>query len=307
MAEEDKSEASGEEIYKDVLDNVREGVYITDRHKTITYWNKGAELITGYSRDEVLGSSCRFNILVHIDDHGKRLCDEGCPLTASLEKGEIVDAEAYLHHKEGHRLPVHLRTAPVYGASGDIVGACEVFSDISSKVTSANMIKELKRLAMLDPLTNLANRRYVEESLQKRLEAVKTSGMYVGVIFYDVDHFKNINDTYGHDLGDLVLKMVSNTLAKSARGPDLVGRWGGEEFVEIIPNVTEERLQTIAERNRMLIEASDLDLAEGDIRVTASLGATTINNEDTLHSLLKRADSLMYESKRAGRNCVTFG
>ena len=305
-AEKDKRD-NGEVLFKNVLDNVREGVYVTDRHRTITYWNKGAEEITGYRREEVLGSSCRFNILTHIDNEGRQLCDEGCPIMQSLEEEKIVDVEVYLHHKEGYRLPVHIRTAPIRNASGVVVGACEVFSDISSRITTAKKIKDLKRLAMLDPLTNLANRRYVDLCLKWRLNEVRKADMPVGLIFYDIDHFKEINDTYGHDLGDLVIKMVANTLVKSSRGLDIVGRWGGEEFIEIIPNATKDHLEMIAERNRMLVENSDLDLGPDDIRVTVSVGATFIRKDDTEASVVKRVDGLMYSSKQGGRNRVTFG
>lgn len=294
-------------VLKNILDEIREGVYVTDKDKVITYWNRGATEITGYEREDIMGSSCQHNTLAHIDDHGKLLCDDGCPIDKAISGRETVEVEAYLHHKNGYRLPVHIRTAPVIGPEGDVVGACEVFTDISSKITTEKKINELKRLAMLDPLTNLANRRYIDSYLQKRIEENKTSQLALGVIFYDIDYFKTINDTYGHDVGDRVIQMVANTLKMSERSLDVVGRWGGEELIEIIPNATNEYLQLIAERNRILIENSDLALESELIKVTVSVGATLIGDEDTIESMIKRADRLMYESKGKGRNCSTFG
>ena len=294
-------------IFRSILDNIREGVYVTDRDRVITYWNKGAAEITGYKREDVMGSSCKHNILTHVDDHGKLLCDEGCPIERTISEGETVEVEAYLHHKSGYRLPVHIRTAPITDSEGNIVGACEVFTDISSKISTEKKLNELRKLAMLDPLTDLANRRYIDTYLQKRLEEASNTQLSVAIIFYDIDHFKGINDTYGHDVGDRVIKMVANTLIKSARTLDLVGRWGGEELIEVIPNATEEYLQLIAERNRMLVENSDLALGSELIRVTVSVGATLISDDDTMESLIKRADKLMYKSKNNGRNRTSFG
>jgi len=296
-----------EDVFKAIVDNMREGVYITDREKIISFWSKGAEAITGYRSNDVLGSSCQCNILAHIDNEGRKLCDHDCPLTASIRGGKTVEVEAYLHHKKGHRLPVHIRTAPVLDNTENIIGACEIFADISSKITVEKKLTELKKLAMIDPLTELANRRYIDHSLAKRMEEAQTSDMKVGIIFYDIDHFKKINDNYGHHIGDKVIKMVANTLLKSSRSLDVVGRWGGEEMIEIIPNVTEEYFQMIAERNRMLVENSDLQIASDDLKVTVSVGATIIRKDDSLDSFLERADKLMYKSKKEGRNRVSFG
>ncbi|MBF0622946.1 MAG: diguanylate cyclase [Magnetococcales bacterium] len=296
------------EIYRGVLDTLREGVYITNQERKISFWNTGADAITGFSEDQMVGQYCHKNGLKHIDEQGKVLCDSGkCPVLLAIREGEISETETFLRHHKGHRVPVFVRTAPIRSGQGDIVGACEVFSDISSKMAIRKQIQELEKLAMLDYLTQLANRRYVDKELERRVQSVRDTHMGVGVIFYDIDHFKQINDNYGHDVGDKVIRMVSATLRNTLRAADLIGRWGGEEFIEIVPNLDQKVLEKIAERNRVLIEKSKFKLVDQEVAVTVSIGATMIQPEDDMESLQKRADQLMYQSKSQGRNRVSMG
>jgi diguanylate cyclase (GGDEF)-like protein len=124
------------------------------------------------------------------------------------------------------------------------------------------------------------------------------------VLFLDVDHFKEVNDTHGHDTGDKVLRMEARTIGGNLRSVDAVGRWGGEEFVAVIINSTEEHLHMAAERCRKLVAASALDTGSSQIRVTVSIGAAMVGSDDTSESLLSRADSLMYRAKAGGRNRI---
>jgi diguanylate cyclase (GGDEF)-like protein len=129
-----------------------------------------------------------------------------------------------------------------------------------------------------------------------------------GLLFVDVDHFKNINDTHGHHAGDLALRMVANTFRLALRSTDTIGRWGGEEFVAILHDISsEDALQAAAEKVRSLIETSRLDFGGHSLTVTASIGATLLNSNDTPETLVQRADGLMYRSKQAGGNGVTIG
>jgi diguanylate cyclase (GGDEF)-like protein len=132
-------------------------------------------------------------------------------------------------------------------------------------------------------------------------------GWSFGLIFLDIDRFKLVNDSFGHDTGDEALRMVARTLTHTSRSFDVVGRWGGEEFVAIVINVDRDGLRRIAERYRAMIENSDLTVDGMTVRITVSLGATQARSDDSLLSLVKRADRLMYQSKQRGRNCVTLG
>ncbi len=299
-------EKNSEGFYKGVLDSLYDGVYFVDKDRKITYWNKGAERLTGYRQGEVVGSCCADNLLKHLSKEGTGLCSSDCPLAKSIEDGKTREAEVYLHHKEGHRVPVLIRTSPLRDDENAIMGGVEIFSDNSALVSTRKQIKDLQKLALIDELTQVGNRRYVEIGLRKRLDEMKRYGWSFGVLFIDIDHFKAINDTYGHRRGDEVLKMVAKTVMLGVRIGDIVGRWGGEEFVALVSNVDETQLFVVAERIRMLVEQSSLAVGTDMVEVSVSIGATMGQSGDKGDSLIRRVDKLMYRSKLGGRNRVTI-
>lgn len=300
------------DFYNSILENLYEGIYFVDVDRTITFWNKGAELITGFYSDEIIGKHCNDNILNHVDENGNKLCLSGCPLHKSLMDGEERNAVVFLHHKDGHRVKIHTNITPLV-ENGKIIGGIEVFREISEnkplmmEEKESYSEEELKVIALHDQLTGIPNRRYAESFLNAKINEYKDLGIALGVIFGDIDNFGNFNNTYGHELGDKVLKTVSNTMLNAIRKNDLIGRWGGEEFLVILPAIDYDELEKNAEKIRMLVENSILRENGDELHITISLGATMIKKEDYLQSLVKRADDLMYESKKSGKNRVTMG
>ncbi len=293
-------------FYKTLLDNLYDGVYFVDRKRTITYWNKGAERITGYPANEVIGKNCADNLLMHSDKRGNILCLTLCPLAECMVSGREQSDEVFLRHKDGHRVPVSVRVAPIEDEQGRIMGGVEIFTDNTPAAVAFERLAELERIAYLDPLTGLANRRYAEITLRSRIEELERYGWLFGVIFIDIDNFKDVNDQFGHEAGDEVLRMVAKTLQNSVRSFDIVSRWGGEEYLIVIANVEGDELLATARRCRALVEQSFVP-GKRLLRVTISLGATLARKEDTVETIVKRADELMYKSKEAGRNSVTTG
>lgn len=292
---------------EDLLENLADGIYYVDMNKNITYWNKSAERISGFKKSEVLGKCCADNILRHIDNAGHQLCIEGCPLSQTLIDGKTRESNVYLHHKKGHRVPVSVKVSPIRDKAGSIIGAVESFSDNTTQLEMLKDFEKLKNDAYIDNLTNISNRRYAENILDTNFTSEKKFSPDLGIIYFDVDHFKNINDTYGHDIGDEVLIMVAKTVANVLRKQDTISRWGGEEFVVVLPNANKELLNEIAERIRKFVELSFIIKNNKKITVTISLGVTFALESDTKESLIKRADELMYHSKTHGRNQITFG
>jgi diguanylate cyclase (GGDEF)-like protein/PAS domain S-box-containing protein len=290
-----------------MFDNLYDGLYLVDRDRVIQYWNNAAERISGYTAVEVVGKSCSDNIITHVDDDGNNLCKGMCPLAMTIDDGRAREAEVYLHHKDGHRVPVSVRVSTLIDADGKVAGGVELFTDISSFKALELKVKELEEMALLDNLTRLANRNYIEKELLVRFEEQKRIGIAFGLLFIDIDHFKRFNDTYGHDVGDHVLRFVADTLVKNARPYDLVGRWGGEEFVGIMRNVTHQQLEYLGNRLRVLVESAYIPLQDDKLNVSISIGATLVRDDDIIVNLLKRADTLLYKSKRAGRNRLTIG
>lgn len=292
--------------HRDILDNLFDGVYFVDQQRRISYWNRAAEQISGYSREEVLNRPCSDHILVHVDQQCDNLCQGGCPLHATLLDGQTRESEAYLHHKLGHRIPILLRVCALRDPSGAIIGAAEMFSSNSQMVAISQRMKELEELALVDALTHLANRRYLELTLDQRCQEMDRYQWPCGILLLDIDHFKAVNDGYGHLVGDEMLCMVAQTLLANSRSFDLIGRWGGEEFVAIMRNMGGKDLYATAEKFRRLVEKSFISVAGENLKVTLSIGATQLQPGDTAKSALHRTDQLMYASKRAGRNCTTI-
>lgn len=293
--------------YQEIIENLHDGLYFVDRNRVITYWNKAAEKISGFRADEVVGKSCADNILAHVDSEGNSLCTGTCPLEATIEDGQFREADVYMHHKDGHRIPVSVRASALSDMKGNILGAIELFTDISHQAANELRIKELEKMALLDNLTQLANRNYIEKEIQARFDEIKRYQVPFGILFMDIDHFKSFNDTYGHHVGDEVLKFVAGTFVANARPFDLFGRWGGEEFIGIIRNIHAEDLERLGNRLRSLIEKSYILHKDEKLSVTISIGATLVRENDTIDSLTKRADTFLYESKAKGRNCLTMG
>ncbi len=294
-------------FYKNLIDNLYDGIYFVDRDRTVTFWNRGAERITGYKSAYMMGKRCRDNILNHVTENGLELCAEHCPLAATMKDGKPREAEVYLHHVDGHRVPVLVRASPIYDQTGEIIGAVESFSDNTPRLAMRRKNEQLQEMVLVDPLTQIGNRRLVEIRLNAELGAYKESRQSFGVVFCDIDHFKAVNDTYGHETGDKVLQMVARTLRHSLRTTDVVARWGGEEFIALVNDVDEETLHMVANKLHKLVSQSRLDVDATMLSVTISMGATLAVDTDTIGTLVKRADQLMYASKNAGRNQITFG
>jgi diguanylate cyclase (GGDEF)-like protein/PAS domain S-box-containing protein len=296
-----------EPLYRDLLDQVTDGVYILDRSRKITFWSRGAERLTGYRANEVLGECCAANILVHTDSEGKILCSEGvCPAARSMQLAQPCDERVFLKHKDGHRVPVRTKVHPLVDGHGRVVGASEVFSCISDATVTAEHLEQLKRAALLDPLTGVGNRRLGQKELQERLAENERYGWKFGLLFADIDRFKQCNDIHGHEAGDRLLKMVARTLSHNVRSFDSVIRWGGEEFLVLLRNLDRKNLAATANKLRALIECSRLRLDSFYLQVTVSMGATLVRSEDTVETLVGRADKLMFESKKSGGNRVSI-
>jgi diguanylate cyclase (GGDEF)-like protein len=188
---------------------------------------------------------------------------------------------------------------------GEIIGAVEIFTDNSSALQLLREFEALKHEVYQDTLTAIGNRRYGEMTLLTRIYEWQEHAHPFGLLFLDVDHFKIFNDSYGHKQGDEVLIMVAKSIGHSLRNLDVVARWGGEEFVVILPGATPVIVNAIAERVRMLIANSFINNGPENLRVTVSIGGTVSRPGETTESIVKRADELMYCSKANGRNRVT--
>jgi diguanylate cyclase (GGDEF)-like protein/PAS domain S-box-containing protein len=296
-----------QEFYKALLDGLYDGVYFMDRDRVIRYWNRGAERITGFSAHEVVGKRCSDNVLMHIDENGRELCTAAlCPAVATMTDGRAHEVEVYLHHKDGHRLPVLTRVAPIRDPKGMITGAVEIFTDNRQLHEAKQHIADLERFALIDDLTQIGNRRYGEMCIQSSLNQLARYGRPSGLLFMDVDNFKSINDTHGHAVGDMVLKTVARTLVHNIRSSDCVCRWGGEEFVIVTLHADICEIERMGSKLLALVRHCTVTSNPSVVSVTVSIGGTCARADDTPELIIARADGLMYHSKKYGGNRLTL-
>ena len=192
------------------------------------------------------------------------------------------------------------------GETLDILVSISLYDDLYillvSDVTQLTRYEEkLRELAERDYLTNVYNRRMFENLLNHEMEKAKRYGRPLSLIMFDIDHFKKVNDTFGHQVGDQVLKKLVDTVRESLRRTDILARWGGEEFMILIPEADVDSAAKLAERLRKIIENTEFGKAG---RITVSFGVTQMRKEDTVDTLVMRVDKAVYRAKRKGRNRV---
>lgn len=294
------------DFYKSLLDHLPDGVYFTDTERRISYWNSGAERISGYSVDDIMGSRCLDSILMHVDASSKCLCEDMCPLAATMRDGLERDAAVYLHHKDGHRVPVKVRVSPVRDEAGKIIGAVEVFSDDTERMAALEMVEDMKSFSLIDQMTGLANRRYLESVLESKLDEMARYDWQVAAMMINIDGMGEINDLYGTESGDRVLRAVAETLKCSAKSFDLVGRLEDDKFLILMANAPESRLISLAELLHVLVENSHVSVGDHSISVTVSIGGAMSRPEDTVGDLLARLEEQLQRSKYGGRNASSF-
>ena len=292
------------ELYQYVLDALEDGIYLVDLQRRIRYWGRGAERITGYLASDVVGQLCSPGILQHTDADDCVLCEHDCLLESTLTTGERSDRDLFLRHRDGYRIPVRIRAAPIRDASGRVVGAVQSFLDNTPVMAALELANSIQDSAFLDPLTEVGNRRFTEFKLDEEFKRPETGGAGMSVGFVDIDHFKRVNDIHGHEVGDQVLKSVAATIRRCLRRSDFIGRWGGEEFLFLLPKCALPAATVVAERCRNQVQTTGPMVRDQQINVTISIGLTCRRDGETWKDAVRRADQLMYQSKEAGRNLV---
>jgi diguanylate cyclase (GGDEF)-like protein/PAS domain S-box-containing protein len=293
------------QYYKEILDSVYKGIYSIDLNKRITYWNEAAERITGYKPEDAIGRYCW-----DLDLNGTGICHtEMCLMQKAIDKMKIIEEQEYMKHKDGYRVPVLSNVWAFRGENGSVCGIVHMFTNRAAKISSFEKIEKLKKLAFIDELTGAGNRRYTEIKVLTKLNELEKFANFpnFGILFIDVDNFKEINDVYGHNTGDRILQMIVKTIMNNIREFDFLGRWGGEEFVALLSDISEVELLMVAEKIRELVQNSSLTIEGKKIEATVSIGATMARREDTITKLISRADKLMYFSKKIGKNLVSAG
>ncbi|MEW8506385.1 MAG: diguanylate cyclase [Candidatus Thiodiazotropha sp.] len=276
-----------------------EGLMVLDKEGRLITMNPEAERLLGWSYDMLSGQ--RIHDRIHQEASGKK--EHDCPILNVLKEERIYHIEEDLFSRaDGSILPVAYTASP-YIVDDEVKGIIVVFEDISER---KKLKEELLHQATHDALTGLLNRREIENRLDYTFSQAKRYGRDISVCIVDIDHFKEINDAFGHRAGDEALKKLSQVLNQKTRSSDLAGRYGGEEFVVILTETGHIGAMQWAEQLRSAIESVSIDSnSSRAIKMTVSIGVAEITDEIiTPDQLVDSADHALYLAKGAGRNRV---
>ncbi len=292
-----------------LLNHLAEGVYEVDTSGNCTFVNHSFLTMLGYRNEsEILGKNVHALIHHHRPD-GREYPNHDCKIYRAFRANQEVNvADEVFWRKDGSPVPVEYWSVPVV-QDGKLLGATVTFVDISSRKAAEARIETL---AFYDPLTNLPNRRLLVDRLEQTLASCKRNMHEGALLFIDLDNFKTVNDTLGHDMGDILLQQVAGRLTPCLRMGDTVARLGGDEFVVILKDLSPEPSQAAAEAELVgkkilaaLSQPYRLDTQE--CISTCSIGVTLLNHPaSTIDELMKQADIAMYQAKKTGRNCLRF-
>lgn len=290
-----------EGLYRSVLSSMREGVILQDEAGVIKTANAAAERILGLRRDGATGRTNADPAWRTIREDGSPYPAEEHPAMLALKAGVQVDeAVMGLRRPSGELVWIAINARPVRDPDGSVRGVVTTFVDISERKQRTDAVK---RAAETDFLTGLRNRYAMDRSLREATARAGRYGEDLALIFLDIDHFKQVNDRFGHDLGDLTLSSVAAAIAGGLRAGDQAARWGGEEFIVAAHRADRAAARALAERLRAAVAALSLE-AVGS--VTVSLGVALYRPGDDLDSLVGRADKALYAAKAAGRDRVVM-
>jgi diguanylate cyclase (GGDEF)-like protein/PAS domain S-box-containing protein len=284
-------------FYRTVMNHLNEGVYFVDVDRKITFWNSGAEKISGYNETEVLHKPCFWNILMHQNTEGIVLCENNCPLAKTLLDGILREETLFLRHKQGYRVPVSARSFPIKSSKNQIVGAVQIFADMTPGSEQTKKLKALATLAYFDLVTGLANRRYVESRLGIMLAEHKKTLSPFGMLVINLMGFKALNDKYGPEMGDQILRTVARNIAAEVGPVDIAARWDGTRFIIIIPNTKRAMLILLAEKIKGVAMRAANSSNYEDLTLTVSIAGTINRPDDTPVDLQRRIITNLQESE----------
>jgi diguanylate cyclase (GGDEF)-like protein/PAS domain S-box-containing protein len=287
------------ETYRDILDGLQIGVSVLDLQKRIVFWSDGAEQITGYTRIEVLGHACTDNILQHCNQNSCELCAERCPITAALHGAKPVEGIGFVHHKSGHRIPVHTWAIPLRDKHGSIVGIIQSFGgEVVVNGPNPND-QRMKERGWLDLVTGLPNQAMMQSHLREALGTFADLEIPFAVVCVEVHEFGPFRARYGQEAATSMLQVLARSLRNTVWPTDFVGRWNENQYLVILCGCGEDALQAVVGRMRRMMSNATIVWWGEELAVRISIGHAYSVAKDTIASILQRAQQGLVEGRAA--------
>jgi diguanylate cyclase (GGDEF)-like protein len=296
-------EKNGTVFEAKLLENMYDAVVFFDSAGRISLWNRGAERLTGIAGGSIRGHLWQPEMLRLADEKGTAIHDSDCPVFAALRSGVQSLRRLTMVGRTGRPNAVDTHAIPVSGEDGVMLGAILLFHDATSETSLEQRCQTLYDKSTKDPLTQVANRAEFDRVHEMFIAAHQQQAVPCSLMMCDLDHFKRVNDMFGHQAGDDAIKCVASVLKGNSRPGDLVARYGGEEFVMLFADCDNATATRRTEQIRKALSHISQPRLEGRT-VTASFGVTEIQPGDTAETMLRRADRALLEAKGKGRNCV---
>jgi diguanylate cyclase (GGDEF)-like protein/PAS domain S-box-containing protein len=288
---------------KKLIDNMHDGVVFVDSQSTILLWNTGVERLTGVSSAAACGRTLLPNLMDMCNGREQRITNDDCPVAHAIATGVQWLGRVSVMGRQGRHVAVDLHAIPVRSHDGAIHGATVLLHDVSSETSLEEKCQALHAQVAKDPMTQVANRAEFDRMLNNFVAAHQESNLPCSLIMSDLDHFKAINDTHGHQAGDTAIITFASLLKSMCRSGDLVARYGGEEFAILCADCTNASAARKAETIRQALAAVKHG-SLGNASFTASFGVTELQTGDTPETMLRRADRALLQAKDQGRNQV---
>lgn len=281
------------ELYHFLVENTTEGVYFVNRDRVITYWNRGAEQISGFAGADVIGVKCSAGMLNHVDDKGRSLCRTACPLQGTMDDGQPREIHVWMKRADGSRLPVWIRATPTRDADGTITGSMEVFSDDTSMIRSRTERLDQSHSESVDRTTGVRTRAYLTEELNSLCVMWARQGWPFGVTIVRIENYFDLDRQYGMQVADRALAVAARTLAQVLAYTAVVGRYSENEFVVLQPARDAKELAEIASRIKAMIDASLVHAGDEEIPLRCGVADAMIDAGETPEAVLIRISSLL--------------
>jgi PAS domain S-box-containing protein len=286
-------EQLSQDMYKGILEGLPTGVYVVDRDRRILMWNSGAEKLTGYLRQEVIGRLCRDDLRIHCDENQPCLCGARCPLQQTMHDGQPRTAKVFLLHKDGQRVPVTVCAVPVRDEEGTIVGAVECFDKRSILPAADPVLRKLSRESSLDEPTGLPDRPATLALLRAHLESYEASPIPFGVAGIAVGALDLLRHRDGLNAVNAVMYATGQTLANALGPNDTIGRWSEARFLAVVTSCTAASLLSAASLMQRLVHLEGVPWWGDRLTVALSIGGTVVRPGDTAETLVDRADAAL--------------
>ena len=297
-------ELNDPEIYRSVLENLETGVYIVDRNRRVRFWNEGAEQITGFLRQDVVGRFLREHLLA-IGDTAKDLdSDPDDPINLAFRDGKGTVMDVSILHKNGYRVPIVLHTSPIRNSRGMVVGVSESFERNRSASDWTRRQSMYADFGCLDAMTGLAAKSFMETQLRENLTTFAEHNIPFGILLVQVDHLDQFRVTRGPGVIPTILRVVAQSLENCLRPTDVIGCWRENEFLAILMECRESEVVRVGERARRMVSIAEIEWWGDRFSVTSPVGGTACRAEDTVELLVERAEASLQESVEQGGNCV---